>query len=221
MKHFALFTLLFAFALPASAFAGNETTPNTPSQIPSDPSVKGVITPQKADGLPDKPFDWNSLPPEMRTTKEQLEAEAMEVYGFCEENGYQKGMYSCECVSGAFLQMREWVGPAPMQSELMTKVYGSANPNCADITLISDDAMRNCMTGRAVFNETAADNEEYCSCVAQKVAEIFKKKPDPLPSYMQAVQMHADSLCNDPANRPVKAAPKAADPLGVKIPQQQ
>lgn len=221
MKHFALFTLLIALALPVSAFAGNTQTPNTTSQIPTESSVKGVITTQKPDGLPDKPFDWNSLPPEIRTTKEQLEAEAMEVHTFCSDNGYQKGIYSCECVSGAFLQMREWVGPAPTQSELMTKVYSSANPNCANITLISDNVMRNCMAGRKVFNEMATDTEEYCVCVAQKVAEFYKKQPDPQPGYMQAVQMYANTECSDPTKRPVKATPKTEDPLGFKIPQKQ
>ncbi len=198
MNRFALFTVLILASLPLPAFAQQ----NEPSQVPQVGTPKGVIPDSPSDdGLPETPFDWNSLPPEMRTTKEQLETEAQEVYKHCSDNGNLKKYYSCECVSGSFLQMREKVGPAPLLETLMDKVLKSTNPSCANIPLIATTTLVNCVKSTSRMKETAEDNKEYCECVAVVTSREFKKKPMPAPAYIQAVKMNAGNYCRDPANR--------------------
>ncbi len=216
MNRIALFALLVLTALPLPAFAQNE-----PSQVPQVGTPKGVIPDRPSDdGLPETPFDWNSLPLEIRTTKEQLEAEAQEVYKSCSENGYQKKYYSCECVSGSFLQMRERVGPVPTMIFLMDKVLKSPEPSCANIPMIGISTLINCMKSSSRMNETAEDNKEFCECVAITTAKEFKKKPVPAPAYVQALKTYANNVCMDPVQRSaIVPAPKKTqeDPLGVKI----
>ena len=141
-------------------------------------------------------------------TEESMKAEADYIYRACQSNPYQKNYYSCECIGGAFLIEREKRGPAPSHHVIMKDIMQSGSPSCADTPTVAGNAFSSCLIGASAVREMTHDIPEYCTCVANKVAIDFTKKPIMSPSYTRMLQIGAMAYCEIPSNR---TAQKKAD----------
>jgi len=134
----------------------------------------------------------------------EMMEEADGMYQLCDMNGYQKKYFDCGCFAGAYLQQREKLGPIATQGEIYTAITNSAktSKSCAKTAEIAGDVYKECQEFTQRFRELAPDNDQYCTCVANKVASDFTKTPRLSANYITAVQTDAYSFCEDPKNRP-------------------
>ena len=187
MKHFALFVLLAAF----SAFGG-----------PASAQEKKVEW-KRIDLIPKTPVDYTLDDGVM--SKDEMELEAQDMYKLCENNAYQRRYFKCECLAGAFLQQREKLGPMVEQYDIFKTITNSkeTDARCANTEEVAGRAFKACLSftrnyARMEFNK---DNEDYCTCAANKVARDYSKAPRLSGSYVEALRMNAMTLCKDPEGR--------------------
>lgn len=137
---------------------------------------------------------------------EEMVEEAEYVLGNCRNNAYQKQYFNCECIAGAFLQQREKLGPLALQQEILDRLMKSRNATCANTEEIAGKTYQSCMDYAAMSRELATDNEEYCTCAANKAALDFTKSPRLNSRHIRNVKSKAMAFCDNPANRPAAAA---------------
>jgi hypothetical protein len=128
-------------------------------------------------------------------TKEEMEEEARYIYDNCQKNPFQSAYMNCECISGAFLIRREKEGPMTSQASILENISLSGQVQCANTEAIAGKTYEECMMESKYFRETATDNEEYCTCVANQVANEFSKKPIGNPSYVSELASNAKYDC--------------------------
>lgn len=143
-------------------------------------------------------------------SKEEMEKEAQYIYRLCEHNVYQKSYYNCKCVSGEFLIQREKEGPTGIQTDILDKVMLGGAGKCANTEQIAGDSYATCMNHVNKFRELSPDNEDYCTCVANRMAREFSNHPRLDMGYIEGVRLYAMNYCDNPKNRPKKTAVKTA-----------
>ncbi len=144
---------------------------------------------------------------------EEMEQESMYVYGLCSGNPYQRVYFNCECLAGAFLLQREKSGPTVLQNDILEQLTRSDKATCANTETIAGTSYESCMAYATNYLELRTDNEQYCTCVGNKVANDLTKHPALDVTYIENVSINAMSFCNDTKNR--KTASKARDPRSV------
>ncbi len=145
-------------------------------------------------------------------TPDEMEMEANDVYRLCEANVSQKNLFKCGCLAGAFLQQREKYGPTMPQHKILRELtITNPVPSCANTDMVAGDSYTACMSQMAPLRPLVTDNEEYCVCVANKVAKDFAKAPVMSPAYVREMSYNSMIFCNDPQNRPAKSAAKTAN----------
>lgn len=146
----------------------------------------------------------------------EMKMEAQYVYGQCTVNAYESNLFDCQCVSGAFLILREKHGPMTPQSDILDEITNSPSAKCANPVAMAGTAYQDCIQWRHTYDELATDNEPFCSCVGNKVARDFSKTPRLSTNFVAGLQVTAMAWCRDPANRKKKTDPAAE--TGSKIP---
>jgi len=135
----------------------------------------------------------------------EMEAEAQYVYGLCAGNPYKSTYFDCECLSGAFLQQREKLGPTVPQNDIIARLTKGRKATCANIPSIAGDLYSNCMKHAQDTRELATDNEQYCSCAGNKAARDFARAPRLDMDYIRNVEVGALNYCAEPSHRPAPA----------------
>jgi hypothetical protein len=134
-------------------------------------------------------------------SQKEMEEEAMFVHELCTSNPYQMTYFDCDCLSGAFLQIREKSGPLVMQNDILNRLVRSNDAVCANAPGIAGDAYKTCELYVGMSRQFARDNEEFCTCAANKTATDFKNRPRFSISYIRGIKMNALTYCEDPAKR--------------------
>ncbi len=140
--------------------------------------------------------------------KEEMEEEADYLFGLCKGNAYQALYFDCECLAGAFLQQREKLGPTTPQQDIMYRLTKSGNATCANSAAIAGEGYKNCLEYTATARELASDNEELCTCVGNKTAKDFAKRPRFDIGYIRKMKQGAMRYCLRPENRAAVSKPK-------------
>lgn len=135
-------------------------------------------------------------------TPEEMEEEAQYVYGLCMSNGYQSLYFDCQCLSGAFLQTRERLGPTVLQNDILNTLTKSGKAVCANTTAIAGQSYEDCLSFANDSRELENDNEQYCTCAANKTATDFTKSPRLNIQYIRRLKTRALTYCAQPENRP-------------------
>lgn len=149
---------------------------------------------------------------------EEMMMEAQDIQRQCSRNAYQRVYFKCECLAGAFLQQREKLGPMAMQSDIYTTITNSSetSASCANTESFALRVYESCLSFTQDFNRTELrDNNDYCTCAANKASLDFGKAPRLSPMYIQALRMNAMTECRKPdvvkqyASRVGKESPPA------------
>ncbi len=167
--------------------------------FPVGPSFAGNDGKREFNGGYQDGFDFMTKDGKMN--KEEMEKESRYVFQQCVNNPVQNKYMNCECLAGAFLQQREKLGPTVLQFTIVENLYVSGNTKCANTEYIAGSTYNECLKKSDTFRELENDNEAYCTCVANKVARDFNKKPVANVSYIGSLNSKARVICNDPANR--------------------
>ena len=111
-------------------------------------------------------------------TPDEMEQEAIGVYNRCVGHLMRNRYYDCECISGAFLQMREELGPYVEQFKLLEDVYTQI-PECVNAEQIAGSSYKSCSESVNIYRalQPEEENEEYCSCVGKETAAAFARNP--------------------------------------------
>ncbi len=140
-------------------------------------------------------------------TPDEVIEEAQYVFDTCDSNVFQKLYFDCQCVAGSFLQLREKYGSVAPQEELVDGIVHGKNARCSNSVDLAGYAYENCMETTRFAREYAPDNEQYCSCVGNKVANDFTQRPRLNRNYIVKVHSNAMLACrqrdanNNPAVR--------------------
>jgi hypothetical protein len=152
-----------------------------------------------------------------------MQMEAQDMYSLCEINAYQKRLFNCACLAGAFLQQREKLGPMVMQYEIYDTITNSpeVSSSCANAPEIAGQTYKSCLTFAENYGPTefSPDTTDVCTCVANKVAREFKKLPRLSPQYVQILRADAMSACRDPNYRKQYKAQSAQEDKEAKAAQ--
>lgn len=150
--------------------------------------------------------------------QDEMMEEADTMYRLCELNAYQKKYFDCGCFAGAYLQQREKLGPIATQSDIYESVTNSATTSnsCANTERIAGEAYDDCLRFASQFRELARDNDEYCTCAANKMANDFAKTPRLSSGYITNIRTNAMEFCEDPKNRPKPKQSAASAKPGSK-----
>lgn len=133
---------------------------------------------------------------------EEMQMEAQDIQRECSKNAYQRIYFNCECLAGAFLQQREKLGPMVMQSEIYKTITNSrqTSASCANKEAVAARVYQSCLTFTQDFNRTELqDNNDYCTCAANKTAIDFGRAPRLSSTYIQNLRLNAMAQCRDPA----------------------
>ena len=136
-----------------------------------------------------------------KMSTEEMEEEAEYIYALCAQNSYQSLYFDCKCLSGAFLLERERLGPTALQSGIMENLTQSNNAKCANIEGFAGESYKSCMSYAKSYREFEKDNDELCTCAANRAANNFKQKPWLDSSYIRSTNTGALMYCLDVNNR--------------------
>ena len=128
-------------------------------------------------------------------SQEEMEAEAIGIYNRCEGDLIKKTYYDCECIGGAFLSLREQLGPMVPQFNLMDQVYNDSS-QCVDTAKIAGDSYQSCLSQVTISRYNQSDNDEYCSCVANTSAKFYQKTPSLNTRAITKIKTRAKIVCN-------------------------
>jgi hypothetical protein len=132
---------------------------------------------------------------------EEMEEESLYVHSICQGNTYQSLYFNCDCIAGAFLAERERVGPTVMQYDIVRQLLYSRKATCANTEQIAGTIYKDCMDYANYSRELETDNEEYCTCAANKTASDFERMPRLSSRYIRQIRGTALSYCRQPSNR--------------------
>ena len=126
---------------------------------------------------------------------EEMEEEAVYVHGICSKNVLQSSYFDCKCIAGAYRQEREKVGPYKPQNHILNELFDENERGCANTEQIAGEAYSYCINYSESFRYREKNNEEYCKCVANKMALSFQKEPRLSMSYISKLRVNALSAC--------------------------
>ena len=107
---------------------------------------------------------------------EEKDEEAEYIYQKCEKNSIQRVYFDCACLAGAFRVARDKEKLVP-QSTIVNSILTRDSRGCANTVAIAGDAYEFCTEYARVFRSRRKNNENFCGCVANKMALDFKKTP--------------------------------------------
>jgi len=107
---------------------------------------------------------------------EEKDEEAMYIFERCSSNSFQSEYFDCGCIAGAYRQERDKEDLIP-QNTLLNSLYTSNERGCANTINIAGQAYKNCQSFAQAYRSRDTNNEDFCSCVANDVANNFTKKP--------------------------------------------
>lgn len=125
---------------------------------------------------------------------EEKDAEAMYIYGLCGSHSMRNVYYDCGCIAGAFRQKRD-DGPLIPQATLFNDLLNDPDTKCTNTVGIAGAAYNHCMEYSKTFRDRETNNEEYCSCVGNKVANTFAKYPRLRSAHIVNIKSQAFSSC--------------------------
>lgn len=159
---------------------------------------------------------------------EEMMLEAQDIQTQCSRNAYQRVYFNCECLAGAFLQQREKLGPLAMQYDIYNRITNSkeTSSSCANTEAMAARVYQSCLGFTQDFDRTELrDNNDYCTCAANKAARDFGRAPRLSSMYIQALRMNAMTRCRDPevvkeyASRTLAKDAEAAEAPAAQAPE--
>jgi len=129
---------------------------------------------------------------------EEKDEEAFYVYQECAKNGMKNMYFNCECIAGAFRQIRdedEFIRP---QTTILSSLFRDDSRGCVNTEYIAGDVYKSClnMARTTRYRQSDQTNEEYCTCAANDVARNFSKDARLQSSYILTLRSNAYSNCN-------------------------
>ena len=125
---------------------------------------------------------------------EEKDEEAAYIYDQCATNPFQKIYLDCGCIAGEFRNQRDSEKLIP-QGELINNIIDNPPEACVNTVTIAGDAYEQCQEYSKIFRSRAKNNEDYCSCAANRAALDFKKKPDIRLSNIEKIRSNAMVSC--------------------------
>ena len=125
---------------------------------------------------------------------EEKDEEALYVHGICQQNVFQRTYFDCACIAGAFRQERDKEDLVP-QANLLNSLYSDKRQECINKVAIAGDAYEFCQHYARTYRSREKNNQQYCECVANKVARDFAKRPELRANYISALQTDALISC--------------------------
>lgn len=140
-------------------------------------------------------------------TPKEMEQEAMYVARMCRMNAFQNKYYDCDCFGGAFLVQREKLGPTVLQENIIMDLV-KGKTTCANTVALAGQYYKQCLDYQSIFYEMESDqnNEKLCTCVANRSAREYAKKPILDPGYAAMMMGAGMRYCKDPRNTTVAPA---------------
>lgn len=128
---------------------------------------------------------------------EEMKEEADYVYKQCNSYLYQSRFFDCGCIAGAFLNEREKRGPTVLQEDILTQLFrtGGELAKCGNAPAIAGSFYKDCMEYAAVFRYLEDNNEQYCRCTGNRVANDFSEYPYLRTAYIERLRMSAMTIC--------------------------
>lgn len=145
---------------------------------------------------------------------EEMELEADQIFQMCQINHFKRTYMDCKCLAGAFLIEREKRGPMALQLDIVNDITKKKPVRCANTDFIAGSTYTSCVRQTRQIRAINGDTIEYCSCVANKVANDFTKRPYLTPAYVQTLNFNSMAFCRKPENRPKTASSEAAKNAG-------
>ncbi len=133
-------------------------------------------------------------------SEEEMDLEAFYVYKDCNRNILKNIYYSCECIAGAFRQIREDEGPITPQTHITNEIYQDTNTPCTNTIGIAGANYQECLQMASVMRTREKNNNEYCSCVGNKVANDFTSLPKLKSYHIKDIKVNAMLHCDEPNN---------------------
>lgn len=127
---------------------------------------------------------------------EEKDEEAQYIYGKCERNVMQRTYYNCQCIAGAFRQKRDTDTSIRPQSNILQEIYDNTPEQCINKPGIAGENYTFCTRYAATFREKSLNNETYCTCVANGVADRFAKDPKLKTHHIQEIRTNMMVSCN-------------------------
>ncbi|MEM6781773.1 MAG: hypothetical protein AAF569_07915 [Pseudomonadota bacterium] len=127
-------------------------------------------------------------------TPDEMAEEAMGIHNRCVADVMKNTYYDCECIGGAFLSIREEVGPYYEQYDILTQIY-TEDPQCIDEVNIAGMAYTDCQNMSEITRRNETNNDEYCECVAQGTVKQFGLFPSLRTRTIEGVRAQAISDC--------------------------
>lgn len=122
--------------------------------------------------------------------KEVLD-EVQSVFDNCQGNYMYSRLHDCRCVSVFFMDQRLREGPEKHRNFIIDDV-AKVCPNTPELAGL--------VYGRCTANisyQRLKNTDEYCSCVANQAARLYKKRPIPKHSYVAVLSAESHILCKD------------------------
>ncbi len=141
---------------------------------------------------------------------EEMELEAGQIFRMCEINHFQRTYLDCKCLAGAFLIEREKRGPMALQLDIVNDITKNKPAHCANTDFIAGNSYTSCMRQARQRRAIKGDAAEYCTCVANKIANDFTRTPFLTLAYVQTLNYNSMVFCQNPENRPKTASSEAA-----------
>lgn len=108
---------------------------------------------------------------------EEKDEEAFYIYQQCSSNIMQRVYFNCECVAGAFRQIRDSDEKLRPQSMILDEIFEDDSRGCINKPAIAGENYRFCLNYANTMRARSKENEGYCTCVANKVADDFGNNP--------------------------------------------
>lgn len=128
-------------------------------------------------------------------SSEEKDEEAEYIKRQCETSTYQPIYFDCTCIAGAFRAQRDEEKLKP-QSFILNNLYNDPKTKCANTVGIAGDSYSSCMISSKVFRDRGGNNEDYCTCVANKVATEFTANPRLNTDYISDIKVNSALTCN-------------------------
>ena len=129
-------------------------------------------------------------------TDEEKDEEAQYIFGLCQENVMQRAYFSCECIAGAFRVKRDTDEQIRPQSSILNELFDGEASMCVDKPKIAGLSYKFCADYAKISSSRASKNEEYCSCVGNRVASQFEKNPLLRTHHVERLRTNALTSCH-------------------------
>lgn len=131
---------------------------------------------------------------------EEKDQEAEYIKSQCEFSTLEQEYYDCSCIAGAYRLKRDEEKLTP-QNIILNDLYNDKESKCVNTTKIAGNTFKFCKNYADFFRRRKTDNQEYCECVANKVAKKFTKNPRLRTRFINNLKVSAMSSCQE---RPVE-----------------